>query len=118
MWPEFNFDNDRDMIQQVRLLNLRKLIAEFGSQAKLADTVGITASVISQLVTGHRDIGEKLARKIESGSGRPALWLDKSSNGVEEERAEHHAGISLRDLWESSSPEERAEFLSDLASKI
>jgi transcriptional regulator with XRE-family HTH domain len=65
------------MDQKNRVDNLRKLIAEYGSQAKLADAVGCTPSVISQLMTGHREVGEKLARKIESGAGRPPLWLDK-----------------------------------------
>jgi len=70
------FNVKSKMSQEIRVRNLRKLISEFGSQAKLADAVGCTPSVISQLITGHRDIGEKLARKIEEGAGKPALWLD------------------------------------------
>ena len=105
------------MIQKERLNNLLKLISEYGSQAKLADAVGCTPSVISQLVTGHRDIGEKLARKIESGAGRPLNWLDGPPLSAREPEASYQSGGSLKDLWESSSPEDRAEFLRDLASK-
>jgi len=70
------FNVKSKMSQEIRVRNLRKLISEFGSQAKLADAVGCTPSVISQLITGHRDLGEKLARKIEEGAGKPLLWLD------------------------------------------
>ncbi|MDA9090776.1 helix-turn-helix domain-containing protein [Porticoccaceae bacterium] len=106
------------MTQNIRVQNLRELIAEFGSQAKLADAVGCTASVISQLVTGHRDVGEKLARKIEKGASKPPLWLDSlQHSGVAEPLALYQGSVSLKELWESTSEEERAEFLRDLASK-
>ena len=105
------------MTQKYRVNNLRRLIAEYGSQAKLADAVGCTPSVISQLVTGHREIGEKLARKIEEGAGLQPLWLDMPQSAAAEPQSKNQSGITLKELWESTSPEERAEFLRDLASK-
>ena len=95
------------------MINLRKLVKDHRSQANLADKVGVTASVISQLVTGHRAIGEKLARKIEQRTNKKELWLDQDHGGPLPGVPEP----SLKDLWDRSSEDDRANFLRDLAAK-
>lgn len=37
------------------------------------------ASFLSQVLSGHRALGEKAARRLESECGRPAGWLDLRS---------------------------------------
>ena len=64
-------------ISKVRQIKLKELIASYGSQAKLADKLeGVNPGFISQLVTGSRNMGEKLARKIESQLGLSAFYFD------------------------------------------
>ena len=101
-------------VQTVRAQNLKKLVKEIGSQAKLASLVGVTAPVISQLTTNHRRIGEKLARKIEVKTNRQPLWLDRCEESAYD--VINHR-LSLRDLWDQSSEDERADFLCYLAAK-
>ena len=97
--------------------NLLKLIDEYGTQAKLADVIGFDASFISQLKTGHRPMGEKVARSIEASTGRPPLWMDEPADTAGLQKSTGQAAPSLKDLWEASSPEERAKFLNELVSK-
>jgi hypothetical protein len=35
------------------------------------------ASFLSQVLSGHRTLGEKAARKLEAETGRPVGWLDR-----------------------------------------
>lgn len=46
------------------------------SQAAFADRSGLAPSVISQLLNGHRNLGDALARKIEENIGIKRGWLD------------------------------------------
>ena len=63
-------------LNEIRLRNFRKLAGEFGSKTEFSVETGIHASYISQILGGYRNIGEKLARKIESNTGKPPMWLD------------------------------------------
>ncbi len=62
---------------KTRLMNLEILIKEAGGQRQLAERADLTPSVISQIKTGRRSLGEKLARKIEAGAMKPQGWLDQ-----------------------------------------
>lgn len=99
-------------IQKIRIRNLKNLIDKAKSQAKLADTIGVTASVISQLATGHRPLGEKLARKIELAAGRNPLWLDQDHDQDPADRQKQRDEVQA--LLEASTAEELRELLDDL----
>ncbi|MFN7572402.1 MAG: hypothetical protein ACK5TK_13275 [Betaproteobacteria bacterium] len=74
----------------IRLRNTRALFAEFvrstvavhaagdvkGLDRLFAEHLAIAPSYWSQLKSGERQIGEKLARQFESLAGKPAGWLD------------------------------------------
>jgi hypothetical protein len=74
-----------------RLRNTRTLFAEFvrstvsahaagdvkGLDRLFATQLGIAPSYWSQLKSGERQIGRKLARQFESLAGKPAGWLDE-----------------------------------------
>jgi len=60
----------------IRRQRLVQLISKYPTQQKLADEIGVTNGYISQLVRGHREIGEKMARKIEAKLGLADGYLD------------------------------------------
>lgn len=55
---------------------LKLLINEYGSISAFGKRYGFDATYLSQMLNGHRSVGEKTARKIESATGKPAGWLD------------------------------------------
>lgn len=62
----------------IRRENLRSLIRESHSQAEFAAACGTAPSVLSLIVSPNpkRNLGDKLARKIEAAQGLPHGWLD------------------------------------------
>ncbi len=72
-------------INTVRRENLRKLIQQAPSQAEFADSCGTAASVISLIVSPNpkRNLGDRLARKIEAARDLPHGWLDVQHQGQE-----------------------------------
>lgn len=67
-------------INTVRRENLRKLVQLATSQADFAESCGTAPSVISLIVSPNpkRNLGDKLARKIEAARELPHGWLDVS----------------------------------------
>lgn len=65
-------------IHHIRLVNLQQAIKKAGSQARLADMVGIKSAYISQIKnTKHpTNMGNDVARRIESALGLPHGWMD------------------------------------------
>ena len=64
-------------IKKIRLENLLSILAKPGiKQASLAEACDTSASVISQIKTGHRGIGDDLARRIEEAQKLPYGWMD------------------------------------------
>ena len=60
----------------IRRRNLQLLVDKYESQQEVADIVKISPQYLSQLLSGHRNIGEKTARKIEAAVKIPRLTLD------------------------------------------
>jgi transcriptional regulator with XRE-family HTH domain len=52
-------------MSEIRQHNLQKIADKFESQRELADALDTTPGYINQLLSGHRAIGEKSARKFE-----------------------------------------------------
>ncbi len=68
-------------LSNLRLKNLLKLIDnEYKNQADFSNKAGYEPSFISQLVTGRRNCGEKVARKIEGNLGLPVGYLDREQD--------------------------------------
>ncbi|WP_038369705.1 helix-turn-helix transcriptional regulator [Brackiella oedipodis] len=66
-------------MNQIRVENLRYLVKNAGSIARLARLFhGLDATYISQLLNNHRNFGEKAARKMEQLIGLPTGWFDKN----------------------------------------
>jgi transcriptional regulator with XRE-family HTH domain len=62
--------------QKNRLNNLKRLVKQFDSIASFSRNYDLDPSYISQLLNGHRNVGEKAAMKLEAKLGRPHGWLD------------------------------------------
>lgn len=73
-------------MEHTRLRQLRKLIAESfgGSQSALSARTGVSLAQLGQYLAGYRNMGEKTARKIEQGAGKPLGWLDDLEANVED----------------------------------
>jgi transcriptional regulator with XRE-family HTH domain len=63
----------------IRRENLRRLIEKLGGAVQLAEEIGKSPSFVSHLKTGHRSIGEKVARQIEQKLNQPLYSLDRDS---------------------------------------
>ena len=73
-------------MQKLRLQNLKILLNEFHSKSEASEVFGFkNSSYLSQMLSGHRLIGEKTARKIEKAAGKPAMWLDQDDEFTEKQ---------------------------------
>lgn len=71
-------------IKSIRKSNLERLIIEYlkrdghTTKASFAELCGISPAQLSQLLgrNSHRNVGDKLARRIEAAMERPYGWLD------------------------------------------
>ena len=75
-------------IAEIRLENLEALIAELGTQDKVAELGGTSSVYLSQIKnqsadtkTGKlRQMGDDMARKLELGCGKVRGWMDNVHN--------------------------------------
>ncbi|UGA37915.1 XRE family transcriptional regulator [Chromobacterium haemolyticum] len=63
--------------RNIRRENLGYLINEYGTIRALAEAVDTAANYLSEIKNGVRDMGHKLARKIEERTSKPIGWLDR-----------------------------------------
>jgi plasmid maintenance system antidote protein VapI len=68
--------NEPSEITSLRKLNLTKINELFATQQELAELLEISPAYLNHLLTGHRNIGEKTARKLERRLKKPSGWLD------------------------------------------
>ena len=66
----------------MRKRNLLVLVGRYGRQQALADAAGLSVQYINQMLSGHRSIGEKTARKIEAALQLALGWMDVDSSIV------------------------------------
>lgn len=66
----------------IRRANFISLLSSrFETQEQAAEALGISATYVSFIVTGHKSLGEKLARKMELKSGLPKGYFDRALPG-------------------------------------
>lgn len=63
-------------VRDLRLRNLQVIVKQSGGQAALARQLKVGPSFISQMLNGHRGIGDSIARRIERVGRKPSGWLD------------------------------------------
>ena len=66
-------------IKKIRLVNLNKLIKKHSSQRNLSDLIDVDSSYLSQIKnpSNPKNIGEKMARKIELALNLTNGWMDQ-----------------------------------------
>jgi transcriptional regulator with XRE-family HTH domain len=67
-------------MSEIRQINFQKVVNSYPSQEAIADVLGVTPGYISQLITGHRAMGEKTARKFEKKLKLPINTFDIDSS--------------------------------------
>lgn len=93
--------------------NARAIAKEVGGPKAFADRLGMSTSQCSQIIGTRpiRDIGPRLARKIEAEFGRPEGWLD-APHGVAPSgyggRATNGDLDQIAEAWGRLSPSQRA----------
>lgn len=101
----------------LRRINLDRLIGNHGVHGRIAEFAkanGLDPSYLSQLLNGHRNLGEKAARNIEESLSLPSGHLDKM---LDEDAAQDTAqtiaaelgsdAVTLLELYQAASPELR-----------
>lgn len=79
--------------QQRRRNNLNRLLADYPTQRHFADAVGLSVAQVSHLVTGVREMGEEIARRIEQALGLEMGWMDRDAD-----TSDSMAGVSPSSL--------------------
>jgi diaminopimelate epimerase len=104
--------NTNTTIEEVRRTNLNLLVTEKGTLIGLASISGTSAAYLSQILTRSkmsngkvREVGSKLARKLEDGCSKPLGWMDKSNTQVDQSESE------LTALWSAMDFNSRAAVL-------
>jgi SOS-response transcriptional repressor LexA len=76
-------------VKELRLENLRSLVAEFKTADAVAQRAQTAPMYLSQILNGAksstgnaRGIGDKLARKLEEGCGKEVGWMDRPHRNV------------------------------------
>jgi hypothetical protein len=65
-------------IQSNRIKNLKALIKKHGSAVELSKATNTYTGYFSHVIGGRRNLGDKLARRIEDSLGLQTGWMDKS----------------------------------------
>jgi len=71
-------------IHAIRLQVLRAAIAHFPTLAAFARHYRLDTTYLSQLLHGHRNLGEKAARKLEQKIGWPPMFMDRPPDGEDD----------------------------------
>lgn len=73
----------RDLVMEeiikIRHGNLEYLLKKYESGANLGRLTGISSNYLSHVKCGRRNLGDRLARKIETHLGLPNNWMDKKN---------------------------------------
>lgn len=88
------------LVEDVRRERFKQLVDEIGGTAKMAERLEKSSSYVSQLVSGHRNIGRNAAKGIEDTLGLEPNYLDQAEEfglGIVEESISDyqatHAGM-------------------------
>lgn len=92
-------------IAEVRRLNLLGILREFQTIEELAEHYELVANYLSQVKTGHRNMGSRHARKMEEAMGKPKGWMDKLQFTSPDDAVD---GIEVMQIYQGLSPEDKA----------
>lgn len=78
-------------------------------QALFSEKVGVNPAEISHIKSkkSQRNIGDKLARKIESAFNKPEFWMDKSqgfNDNVYDLNIDNTSSLGVVEVWDKQTP--------------
>lgn len=95
-------------ITAIRRTNLCMLIEAAGSIRVLADKVGTAPNYLSEIKNHERNMGNKLARKIEQMLGKQDGWMDTSHDALHDAPEELATSEPKASYIVATSPEDLA----------
>jgi len=113
----------------IRRRNLKALIKRFRTQRALADKAALSVAHVSQLNTGNREMGDPVARRIETHLALGLGWMDNVHDdatpdlplSIEEPRAYYGGTAEKRQLlllFERLTQEQRRGFIAELQAAV
>lgn len=117
-------------LREVRRQNLLLVLAGLGghgAQKKLSEKSGIYHTYLSNIRVGNREMGEEIARKIETAMGLTPGWMDQPHATIEDEEQEGYVVATpeavaleqrLASLWDQLSMPRRRIALEVLADMV
>ena len=70
-------------IREIRRYHLRRLLEGYPTQRQFADATDLAPAHISQMLTGNREMGDSVARRIEVSLGLAPGTLDRDELPIE-----------------------------------
>lgn len=111
-------------IEDIRRDNLNVLVADrggYGALVSIAADSGVSSAYLSQILTRSkmangktREIGSKLARKLELGCKKPIGWMDTINTNTEPGERELKALYTAMDENMRAALLEQARFISKI----
>lgn len=90
-------------------LQVQSGAAPSGLERLFAQSIEISPSLWSQVKSGGRSIGDKLARQIENKSKKPVHWLDTEHEETLPDPSEIAFLNLCKTVWQKSNSSERTE---------
>lgn len=88
-------ETHKEKLARARRKRLNILLERYGKQVVLAEALDAPPTFINHLLTGHRGMGEEVARKYERKLSLPAYWFDADAEDENNPRNELHALLDL-----------------------
>jgi transcriptional regulator with XRE-family HTH domain len=112
------YDIPMSGVRSFRRVNLGNLIARYGGQRAFAERVGLSPAHVSQIMTGRRNVGDQVARRIEQALNRPPGWMDIDHSYAKDNVPELTPRQAiLLDHFEALTEEQQGELLRELEEK-
>jgi transcriptional regulator with XRE-family HTH domain len=64
-------------LQRRRRENLKSLLHQYKTQRAMSEAIGLAVAQISHILNGEREMGDNIARRIESALRMPLCWMDR-----------------------------------------
>lgn len=91
-------------VREIRRFHLRRLLEGYPTQRQFAEATDLSAAHISQMLNGAREVGDLVARRIESSLGLDPGVMD---------RAEISEPMDLENLLKQVLPSDKLKLLND-----
>jgi hypothetical protein len=95
-------------VAEIRRLNLLGLLRDFGTLEELAEQYDLVANYLSQVKSGHRNMGARFARKLEERMGKGNGWMDKLQFTNPDDAVD---GIEIMQIYDGLLAEDKAALL-------